>query len=257
MVACAGIGVVSLGIYVKSASATPMGVTGASSAGLFFGALAFLVMISESFLAVKNRRPAWRLGRGSTWMKGHVWLGLLVLPLALLHSGFRVHGSGSKWMIGLLSIVTLSGLLGVALQQVLPRVMTIRVPLETVYEQIPEVIARLRQEAGKIVENAAHETLTRFFQEDVESFLAQIVANDHRLFDPAQAERVFARLKKLLPSEQHEALADLQAICQERAQLRSQERMHHWLHGWLLVHVPLSYALLLLTAAHAVVTLLY
>ena len=40
---------------------------------------------------------------------------------------------------------------------------------------------------------------------------------------------------------------ELQAICEERRQLAVQRRLHHWLHGWLLIHVPLSYALLLLS----------
>jgi hypothetical protein len=33
--------------------------------------------------------------------------------------------------------------------------------------------------------------------------------------------------------------------------------MHKLLHGWLLVHIPASYALLLLGAIHAVVALRY
>ena len=33
--------------------------------------------------------------------------------------------------------------------------------------------------------------------------------------------------------------------------------MHRLLHGWLLVHIPLSYALILLGAIHAVMALRY
>ena len=40
-------------------------------------------------------------------------------------------------------------------------------------------------------------------------------------------------------------------------QLRRQIRYHHWLHGWLLLHVPLSLALLLLGCAHAIMALRY
>ena len=36
-----------------------------------------------------------------------------------------------------------------------------------------------------------------------------------------------------------------------------QKRLQHWLHGWLLVHVPLSMALLLLALVHTVVSLRY
>jgi hypothetical protein len=36
-----------------------------------------------------------------------------------------------------------------------------------------------------------------------------------------------------------------------------QELLHRWLHGWLLVHIPLSLALILLGAVHAVMALRY
>ena len=41
------------------------------------------------------------------------------------------------------------------------------------------------------------------------------------------------------------------------ASLLVQRRLHLWLHGWLLVHVPLSFAFLVLTAVHAVLSLRY
>jgi hypothetical protein len=48
---------------------------------------------------------------------------------------------------------------------------------------------------------------------------------------------------------------DLENICEEKRQLDQQSRLHRILHGWLLVHIPLSYALLLLGAVHAVMAL--
>ena len=42
---------------------------------------------------------------------------------------------------------------------------------------------------------------------------------------------------------------------EEKRQLDRQSRLHKVLHGWLLVHIPLSYALLLLGAVHAVMAL--
>jgi len=36
-----------------------------------------------------------------------------------------------------------------------------------------------------------------------------------------------------------------------------QERLHRWLHGWLLVHIPISLALVILGVVHAVVALRY
>jgi len=60
-----------------------------------------------------------------------------------------------------------------------------------------------------------------------------------------------------MPVAAHDVLRDLEGICEERRQLLVQRRLHLWMHGWLLVHVPLSFALLVLTAVHAVLSLRY
>ena len=53
----------------------------------------------------------------------------------------------------------------------------------------------------------------------------------------------------------HSSVDDLENICEEKRQLDQQSRLHKVLHGWLLVHIPLSYALLVLGAVHAVMAL--
>ena len=57
------------------------------------------------------------------------------------------------------------------------------------------------------------------------------------------------------PPRAHGTLDDLQDICDEARQLSRQERLHHWLHGWLLLHIPLSLALIVLGAIHAIMAL--
>jgi len=59
-------------------------------------------------------------------------------------------------------------------------------------------------------------------------------------------------VRPLMPPKLQESFHDLEIVCEERRQLLSQKKLHRWLHGWLLVHVPLSYAILVLGAAHAV-----
>jgi hypothetical protein len=53
------------------------------------------------------------------------------------------------------------------------------------------------------------------------------------------------------------ALDRLEELCRERRRLAEQDRLHRWLHAWLLVHVPLSAALLVLGVVHAVTALYY
>ena len=68
---------------------------------------------------------------------------------------------------------------------------------------------------------------------------------------------MFQQLSALLPQSLHESVDDLENICEEKRELDQQARYHRVLHGWLLVHIPVSYALLLLGAVHAVVALRY
>ena len=78
-----------------------------------------------------------------------------------------------------------------------------------------------------------------------------------RFADPDQARLAFTQLRTVVPPELHETVGDLENLCEEERQLTRQVRLHHWLHGWLLLHVPLSLALLLLGAVHAVIALRY
>jgi len=61
----------------------------------------------------------------------------------------------------------------------------------------------------------------------------------------------------LLPPNLHSSVDDLENICEEKRELDQQTLYHRILHGWLLVHIPFSYAVLLLGAIHAVVALRY
>jgi len=54
-----------------------------------------------------------------------------------------------------------------------------------------------------------------------------------------------------------EKLARLEEICEEKRQLDHQIILHRTLHGWLLCHIPLSLALILLGFIHAIGALRY
>jgi hypothetical protein len=88
-------------------------------------------------------------------------------------------------------------------------------------------------------------------------FLERPKQRGQRLGDEAKAGSAFAGLRTLLPAAAHVTLGDLEDICDEARQLTRQERLHRWLHGWLLLHIPLSLALILLGAVHAVMALRY
>src|SRR5271170_2655613 len=139
--------------YVLYAQRAPAGPRGGSSMGLLFGALGFAFMIFAALLGARKRVPTWRLGRAQAWMRGHLWLGLLSLPLILFHGGFHFGGTLTRVLMWLLIITVGSGLYGAALQNYVPQMMTSDAPLETIYDEIGNVRKSLRMEADRIIES--------------------------------------------------------------------------------------------------------
>ena len=93
-------------------------------------------MVLAVLLAARKKVLTWRLGSARVWMQMHIWLGLLAVPLILFHAGFRLGGALTTTLMVLFTIVTLSGIFGLVLQQFMPAMMTARVPLETIHGQM-------------------------------------------------------------------------------------------------------------------------
>ncbi len=125
---------------------------GSSPPGLVFGVLGGSIMLFEFFLWPRKKVRAWRIGSASIWMRAHIWLGLLTVPLIVLHSGFRLGGELSSVLMVLFGITIVSGLFGLFLQQFLPRMMLERVPAETIYSQIDYVAEQSYWNAEDLLE---------------------------------------------------------------------------------------------------------
>lgn len=287
----------STAAYLWYAMEAPRGPRGGTAMGLLFGVVGFGFMIYAGLLGARKKVPIWRLGPAQAWMRGHLWLGLLALPLILFHAGFRAGGTLTAVLLWLLIIVVVSGVFGAVLQHYMPRVMMEQVPRETVYDEIGNVRKLLRSEAEEYITRICGElpvpaevevgaglraggyTAMRpsrvgeeevvgltpeeiepirvFYVSDLLPFLEDPDAKGLRLGDEVRAQAAFAKVRMLVPPALHETIDDLEDLCQEVRQLGRQQRLHRVLHGWLLVHVPLSLALLLLSAFHAVIALRY
>jgi hypothetical protein len=286
LVATVAMAVVATAIYVPYAWSSPRGPRGGSWIGLGFGIVTSAFMVYPALLGLRRRVPTWRVGRASTWLRGHLWLGLLGYLLVFYHAGFRWSGALTALLMVLYTVVVASGIWGVFVQQRVPSMMLEAVPLETVYEQIESVVVQLRAEADELVSrlagplppaparDAAHQpagaaatavagpitgapTLRETYLTDIRPYLSPRPPRGSRLDNPRDRATLFEQLRTVVAPAGHDVVDELRAICDERRQLAQQKRLHHWLHGWLLVHVPVSMALLVLAAVHAVVSLRY
>jgi hypothetical protein len=301
------LGVVATGAYLYDAPRHLSGPSGSTAVGLTLGIAAYLIMLFLVALGLKRRVPHWRLGKAQSWLRWHIWLGILVPLLVGLHGAFRIGGTMTAILWALLAAVWFSGLLGLLLQQFLPGLMLYGIPNETVAQQwqrevdnlliaaegvvaadkrgkpkveaggvVLDYVGRSLQDAvpafapaegqtrlddeaidGLIRKNEpipGAEPLRTFYLEHAQAFLA---GRGGLLRSRTQSEAMFESVRKRTPPHVHPGVDRLEGLCERRRQLFRQRRMMNVLMLWLMVHVPLSWTLVGLTTAHAVIALRY
>ena len=267
-------------LYVVYARTWPNGPSGRTWPGMLFGVVGTLLMIFAGFLSLRKKTVSAHLGSLSWWLKGHLWLGLLSVPMIFFHSAFRWGGWVEILLWVSLAVVITSGLLGLAMQNIIPRAMKLQLPNEAIPDQFAEVCRRLILSADEKVtaqctpaavqavvgragemptsiENNPLDWLASFYINSVRPFLGPLPVSNSLLATREQAELVFERLRASLPDTCHLTVDWLEQSCHDRRQLAKQERLHGLLHSWLKIHIPFSVAILVFTVIHVISAIYY
>ena len=269
-------------IYIAYAYHTPVP-GGGTGIGLMFGSLALGLMLFAAALSIRKRFPIWRIGRAKIWMRAHLWLGFLALPMVLFHSAFHARGALAFVLFWLTIIVVISGIAGAFLQHTLPTRMYREVPFETIYDQIPVIRAQLSAEAKARATDVSQslapvsgpgatvvdtlldiedlqpqsEALELFIVTEVDPYLSDEQTHHSQLKNREWAHTQFENFRRQFPEPAWAPITAIEEIVEEKRQLDHQARLHRLLHAWLLVHLPVSAALILLAIIHAIGALRY
>jgi hypothetical protein len=169
------------------------------------------------------------------------------------------------------------------MQQFMPGLMKERMPREMVYDQIPNIRRRILQSAEELREDctpsdpanvgkaagakvslaglgvipeedqASAEAILGFLNEEAMPYLKARRGHGHRLANPRESENSFRQLKFNVTPKWLPRVEEMQTWCDERRRTDTQTTLQHWLHGWLLIHVPVSMLLIIITLWHAIV----
>jgi hypothetical protein len=244
---------------------------GGTPLGLVLGTISLGIFVFAALLGVRKKLPFLPVGNVQRWLRGHIWLTLLTIPLVLLHSGCRLGSPMTTTLMVLYAIVMVSGIYGLILQHRLPTMMKESLPTEIVFEQIPILRANLSAAAEKLqrslrqqaaggsgvvaIDLSQEEVLAGFIEQRLIPYLCARRGEKYRLGHAREADEIFRHLKLRVDEAYRPHVDDMRRWCEERRLTDTQVRMQHWLHGWLFVHVPLSFLLVLMTVWHAFVTL--
>jgi len=229
------------------------------------GYVLFCLMIFLGLFNSRKKLSMVPLGRAAHWLVLHVVVGIFVLLAFWLHTrSFWPQGAYEQVLAGLFYIVSLSGICGFVLQKIYPPRLT-RIGYEVIYERIPGELADLRAEAEQAVfdatESSGDDTLARYYIENLQWFFARprfllshLFGNDNPRHWLRQQFEVVGRY---LSGSEEEFLDRLADLAEKKVKIDNHYAVQSLLKRWLLLHLPLSVGLILLSIWHLIIVNIY
>jgi hypothetical protein len=232
---------------------------GGSWYGYTLGTIGALLIVWLSLLGVRKRAMtagAWSL---KAWTSAHVYLGLSLIVVATLHTGFQFGWNVHTLAYALMILVIASGIYGVAVYSLLPsalsntrREMTHREMIESlaaIDRQLEQAAQPLRREEADLVVAALVQ----------DPFAAGVITRLSGRFPGCRTEAAIAELSAgpMRREAEDRVVALLGRRIGQLRQIRRHMRLKAMLEVWLYVHVPATIALLAALAAHIVSVFYY
>jgi hypothetical protein len=218
--------------------------------------LALLLVLVLTSFGVRKRWHRSRLGRLETWCQVHVYLGLLVVGVVLCHSGFRFEDRVAVVAFWTLVAVAASGLVGALLYTVVPLLLT-GVESNLAPEEIGSQLNQLGQAMARLVGGrspALREIAHHLLGEARPGWLAGWRLLLAPRADAAERESSWAGFVPEVPPTEQQQLEQLLVLARQRRELFQalvrQLRYRNLLAVWLYFHVPLTFVLFIVLAAH-------
>jgi hypothetical protein len=238
---------------------------GGSWMGYTLGSVAGLLILWLLWLGIRKRRYRASSTSLQGWLSAHVYLGIAALVVATLHTGLELGLNLHTLAYALMVVVVFSGLYGVLVFVRVPSqmtssmgedsVQTLAMQIQEIDQQARRVALLLPDEYNTLVLDAAEKTRMRGTVFD------HILKTTSRGCPTARAVNRVQALNRNLKDEQGRMGREVFALMLSRRtaveRIRGEYRSLARLRLWLLLHVPLSLALLFALAGHIVSVFIY
>ncbi|HIE95854.1 MAG TPA: hypothetical protein EYG03_04370 [Planctomycetes bacterium] len=230
--------------------------------------LGWLLVVIVLFLAsyrVRKQFSMLPLGSSAGWLQCHIYVGLLSLPVFLLHSGAQWPGGLIEVMTGLLFLIVFcTGVVGLILTRTIPPRLTDRGE-EVIRERIPVFIRILREEAEAAVagakDEAPSEVLSELYLRRLHSFFQRPTNFFSHVIHSAKPRTgllsALADTRRFLNTQDEQTMERLAECVRRKDDLDYQYTMQSLLKYWLFLHVPLTWAMIVFASCHVVTAMAY
>jgi len=233
------------------------------SSRFFSGWLLLSLVVALGLFNVRKKIPFLPLGNATAWMEFHAYAGIFSILIFFAHIGFNSVQGALDWVLGLLfAAVAVSGVFGLFLTRLLPHRFHSRgEPI--LFERIPAIRVGLQDDVEQLVVQVAREvntvTISEFYSARLANFFSKPrnlvfhwLGSSSRFRD---LEHELFALDRYSNDEERKVLEQIHQIMIEKEDLDYRWAQSIALKGWLFFHVPLTYALLVIVAAHVLLVL--
>ena len=225
-----------------------------ASGYILFGSILFLTL----FNLRKRLTFLPNIGRASTWMQLHIYVGWSTFIVFGFHIGWHFPNGYLEGFLAILYlIVALSGVYGLFMTRVIPKRLT-AIGEEVIFERIPALQLQLAHEARQTAMGAlgANEVIPRFYLNQLLPFFEKPRGLGYALFPSGRRKRQLLGelrgLERYLSVEQRPVGRRLADIVQEKDDLDYHHAMQGRLKTWLFLHVGFTYSLLTISTLHGI-----
>jgi hypothetical protein len=245
-------------------SGTRLEHAGGTWLGYTLGTIGALIMLWLTMIGVRKRAMTsgnWSL---KAWVSAHVYLGLSLIIIVTLHTGFQFGINIHTLAYVLMLLVIGSGIVGVIAYMYLPvRLSDVRGDLtkkqmiETIHaldRLILQAAQALDQAQARVVQLSLDKTI-------IVGSLWQRLANSYPGCGNRRAIKRLPRVQRRASGASAEALEKISGLLMRKQEIlgtaRRYARVRAMLEAWLYIHVPMTFALLAALTAHIVSVFFY
>ena len=239
---------VTVGYYFADVKPRP---NGGSWYGYTLGTIGVLLILWLTLLGVRKRwmtRGRWSL---KAWTSAHVYLGLSLIVIGTLHTGFQLGWNVHTLAWALMMLVILSGIWGITVYAMLPRALSSNreeLTQTQMIEGLRAIDRQLHEAAQPLGAREASLVQASLDQNVFAGGIFRRLSGRHRGCATARA------LRKLQRDPGNASIEKVESLLVRKqgmlARLRQHLKLKAMLEVWLYVHVPATFALIAALAAH-------
>ena len=235
---------------------------GGSWYGYTLGTVGALLILWLTMLGVRKRAMTRGYFSLKAWTSAHVYLGLSLIVIATLHTGFQLGWNVHTLAYLLMMIVIVSGIYGIVAYSTLPQALSDNRSQMTKSQMI-ETIAKLDRQidiAAQMLDDT--ELVRSSLREDPfrAGLISRLSGSDRNCRNARALQQMRARLATATGDQENAIRAVVQLLERKAAALariRRQVKIKSRLEVWLFIHVPATFALIAALGVHILSVFFY